>query len=72
MKAIITVVRKTEYSSIVEMSREQFEKFKSRTDGEFGHQDAYKAEAELNRLIDTKDWQSDDFDSLEEFEEFKD
>lgn len=66
MKVIIRVVRKTEYASIVEMDKLTFDRLKLELDGNL--QSVKKAYKDLNRRIDTKDWQDDDFDSLEEFE----
>ncbi len=70
MKVIITVKRVTTYSSIVEMDGHTFESLKS--DLEYpGRTERQRAEREINRRIDTKDWQDDDFESVEEFEPLK-
>lgn len=69
MQAIITVKRITEYCSIVEMTQEKYDALqKAIEDGTLA--EACAAEQELNKLIDTKDWQGDDFDSLESFEPY--
>lgn len=65
MKAVITVKRTTEYASIVEMSQEKFDSLQARLEYPGARKEAEK---ELNKLIDTNDWQGDDFDSLESFE----
>lgn len=70
MKAIITVIRRTEYSSIVEMTEEEFSKLTHDID-EGTRAEANWAERELNKRIDVKDWQSDEFESLEDFERFE-
>lgn len=70
MKALIRVIRKTEYASVIEMSDE---KFKLLSQNLMGEKPLRKlAEKELNRLIDTNDWQDDDFDSVEEFGAYHD
>jgi hypothetical protein len=71
MKALIRVIRKTEYASIVEMTPQKYERLQHNFGSRFrGIRDG--AEKELNKLIDVKDWQSDDLDSVEEFNEWKD
>jgi hypothetical protein len=65
MKAIITIERRTIYSSIVEMSEEDFQKYNEQLDGTYAENKA--AGRELNKLIDVKDWQHDEFESVEEF-----
>lgn len=73
MKVIISVIRKTEYTSIVEMDEAKFNRIRDglnasrRTD----RATVRLAEKEANSLIDTKDWQDDDLDSVEQFEEYK-
>lgn len=70
MKALIKVIRKTEYASIVEMSQADFDRLqKSYSKG--SRLEQMKAEKELNGLIDTRDWQDDELESVDEFEEFK-
>lgn len=69
MKAIITVKRVTEYSSIVEMDEATFERLTYELD--LGLSERRKAEQDLNRRIDTKDWQDDEFDSLVDFKKFE-
>lgn len=71
MKVIISVTRETQYSSIVEMTNEQFDQFQSDLDGS-DHKKRSVAEKKLNRLIDVKDWQDDSLTSLDEFEKLKD
>jgi archaellum component FlaC len=68
-KAIITVKRLTEYSSIVEMQETTFNRIAKDLEG--GRVEVKRAEKELDRLIDTKDWQDDEFSSLEGFEKFE-
>ena len=71
MKALIRVIRKTEYASIVEMTPQQYERLQHNLGSRFrGIRDG--AEKELNKLIDAADWQADDLDSVEEFNEWKD
>lgn len=70
MKATITVIRKTEYSSIVEMPEEKFKDLQSRL-GSRDRSVHVQAERDLNKLIDVRDWQDDELDSVENFEEFK-
>lgn len=65
MKALITIKRITEYSSIVEMDEAMFDKLELELDGNWA--DIKNAHNELNRLIDTKDWQDDEFHELVEF-----
>jgi hypothetical protein len=70
MKVKITVIRRTEYTSIVDMTEEKFtdlhERINSRGDTR------RNAEQEANRLIDVSDWQDDTLHSLDEFEAFED
>jgi len=70
MKALITVTRETVYSSIVEMTPEEFAKLDAALyDGT--REQRKKAEEKLNGMIDVNDWQHDDLRSVDEFEEFK-
>lgn len=69
MKAIIRVTRRTEYATIVEMTRKEFDAYCERLEGSY--KDSKKAGEELNRKIDVKDWQDDEFDNIDEFEEVK-
>ncbi len=66
MKALINIKRITEYSTIVEMTEETFKHYERLMDG--NRTDQNHAEKELNRKIDTKDWQDDEFYSLVTFE----
>jgi len=70
MKVLISVIRRTEYTSIVEMSEEDFKKYNNMLDCG-SHSESAQASRKLNSLIDTRDWQDDSFDSLEDFREFK-
>lgn len=69
MKAVITIKRITEYSSIVEMDEATFERIDKELEG--SRTEENKAHKELNRLINTNDWQDDEFQSLEEFKRFE-
>lgn len=69
MKVIITVKRLVEYSTIVEMDEKIFQNHERELAG--GRVESQKSEKELNRLIDVKDWQDDDFHSLESFEKLE-
>lgn len=70
MKVSITVKRLTTYSSIVEMDEQRFKKLTRALDSD--DRTARKnAEKECNHLIDTRDWQEDELESVEEVEEFK-
>lgn len=68
MKVIITINRITEYSSIVEIDRATYDRINKDLDG--GRMEINRANKELNRMIDVKDWQDDEFHSLEEFRPF--
>jgi archaellum component FlaC len=68
MKAIITIKRLTEYATVVEMDEATFAELTRKLEG--GRVERQAAEKDLNRRIDTKDWQDDDFHSLEGFDRF--
>lgn len=68
MKVIITVKRITEYSSIVEMDERTFQRLNNAETCE----QAMEFEHELNRLIDIKDCQDNEFYQLVEFEKLED
>ena len=69
MKVLTRVMRKTEYATIVEMSEEHFKAL--RTGLESTDRPVRRlAEKEVNKLIDVRDWQDDDLDSIEEFEPY--
>lgn len=70
MKAIITVKRITEYSSIVEMDEDTFNRLNQELE-EGGNETIRRTERELNKLVDVEDWQDDEFESLEEFKRFE-
>lgn len=67
MKALIRVTRKTEYASIVEMDREEFDRLTAALNG--SRDQKSKSEHELNRMIDIHDWEDDELIDLEEFVE---
>ena len=67
MKVLISVTRETEYSTIVEMDEKTYIDFSKRLNSK----DYKKAEKELNKLIDVRDWQGDSFKSLDEFKEWE-
>lgn len=66
MKVLIRITRTTEYATTVEMSKEEFDAYNERLLGNI--ETRRKAERELNKKIDVRDWQDDDFHRLEEFE----
>lgn len=69
MKVIITVIRKTRYTSIVEMPEATFARIEN--DLEYGSRvERNKAQKDCNNAIDNKDWQDDDLESVEDFEPF--
>lgn len=68
MKVLITAIRRTEYTSIVEMPEEKFNDLKKRINSR--GESRRKAEEEANRLINVKDWQDDTLHSLDEFEPY--
>lgn len=70
MKVKITVNRITTYSSIVEMTQKEFKAIESGLHSS-ELKDRVEARKKCNHLIDTRDWQDDDLDSVEEFEKFK-
>jgi hypothetical protein len=70
MKVTISVTRKTQYSSIVEMDEATFKRLDAALDSG-DRAERKKAEQELNNLIDVSDWQDDELDNLDEFCEFK-
>ena len=65
MKVVITVTRRTTYSSIVEMSKEEFKRL------DVGLKNDEGVEAEIDDLIDTRDWVCDTLDDIEEFKPYK-
>jgi len=71
MRAIIKVIRKTEYCSVVDMSQERFDELRKGWDGPT-KKERDATDKVLNALIDTKDWQDDELHSVEEFKEFND
>jgi hypothetical protein len=71
MKVIISVIRETEYTSIVEMEEDTFFAFKDALESS-GKIERTKAETQINRLIDPRDWMDDTFKNLEDFREYKD
>lgn len=71
MKVKISVVRRTEYCSIVEMTPERFRELDAALDSD-NRKDRILARKAVNELIDVKDWQDDELDSIDEFEELED
>ncbi len=69
MQAIVTVTRRVTYSSIVEMSEAEFTRFNAALQG--SRAERAKAEEELNRKVDVRDWQDDSLDQLDEFKRFE-
>ena len=70
MKILVKVTRLTEYATIVEMTKERMEELNM----ELTHSDRRRrnqAEKAVNKLVDTNDWQDDDFHSCELLEEVK-
>jgi hypothetical protein len=66
MKVVISVTRRTEYSSIVEMSKSEFKRLSN--DLEYGDRAARQAAEEtLNRLINTEDWVDDSLAHIDDF-----
>lgn len=71
MKVRIEVKRSTTYCSYVEMAEEEFKKIEDGLHSpEFGER--VEARRKCNKLIDTRDWQDDELESVEEFERVKD
>lgn len=69
MQALITVTRRTVYTSIVEMSEDTYKRLDTALNG--GRVETSQAQKELNRLIDTADWQDDELHTLDEFRRFE-
>ena len=69
MKVEISVIRKTTYTSLVEMEPATFYRIKNGLDSS-SRDERRAAEKDANRRIDTKDWQDDDLDSVEEFKPY--
>ena len=65
---MITIKRITEYSSVVEMDKATYDQLNNDLDG--GRVEVNRATKHLNRLIDVKDWQHDEFHCLEEFKPY--
>lgn len=66
---MISVTRKTKYTSIVEMPEEKFKQIKN--DLESKNWPTRRAgEKEADKLVNVNDWQDDDLDSVDEFEPF--
>lgn len=66
MQVLITATRKTEYATIVEMTEDEFRRYSDKL--EVRNREAMK---ELNRKIDTRDWQDDSLIAVE-IKELKD
>lgn len=69
MKVLISVVRRTTYTSIVEMSKEEYNRLNKSLDSD-DFKKRNEAEETANSLIDVKDWQDDDLSDLLTFEPF--
>jgi hypothetical protein len=67
MKVEISVIRKTEYTSIVEMDKPTYDRIKAGLDSNI-RTTRREAEKDANARIDVKDWQDDDLDSVELFQ----
>ena len=65
MRVVITVARRTEYTSVVEMSQADFDRLNNALDASSA--EAAKAAKELNALIDTRDWQDDALIAVTDF-----
>lgn len=63
MQVLITVTRRTRYTSIVEMDEERYERLKEDTGPD--------ANEEINSLIDVNDWQDDSLEDVDEFKPYK-
>lgn len=70
MKVIVKVERITEYATIVEMTEDRMNDLNNRLQSP-NRGVRRDAEKEVNKLIDTKDWQDDDFHSAELIEPVK-
>jgi len=69
MKALIRVMRRTEYASIVDMPQEKYDRLQAALQSD-DRVERKNAEKTLNGMIDTRDWQDDDLLYVEEFEPF--
>lgn len=68
MKAIITVIRETEYTKLVEIEKAEFERIKK--DLESGNLIAREnAEKKVNKMVGPDDWSDDTLLRVDEFEE---
>ncbi len=70
MKVIISVTRKVQYSSIVEMDEAKFSQLNNDLNSA-NRSESRAAEKQLNKMINAKDWQDDDFDSVDEFKKLE-
>lgn len=66
MKVLITVTRRTRYTSIVDMTKADYDRL-----GEGLDDYDRKAEEEVNSLINVNDWQDDSLDHVDQFEPYK-
>lgn len=69
MKATITVNRTVTYSSIVEMTEEEFTRLDNMLESD-NREQIRQAEKELNEKVDVNDWQDDRLDDLLDFSRF--
>lgn len=65
VEVLIQVTRITEYSSFIQMTRGEFAAYEARIEN--GGKEQTSAEQELNEKIDSRDWQSDEFETLQDF-----
>lgn len=70
MKVLISVTRKVQYASIVEMSKEEYEKLQASCESK-NRIERRMAETKLNGMIKVNDWQGDELHSLDGFEIFQ-
>lgn len=70
MQVIINVTRTVEYCSIVEMPESEFNRLREELDSD-DRKRIKAAETEINEKVDVHDWVEDDFEYLNEFEEYK-
>jgi len=69
MKVLITVTRRTQYSSIVEMPEAEFQKLDAALESS-DKVERHRAEEKVNRQIDVEDWQDDELHSVDDFKPF--
>lgn len=67
MQVTISLTRRTEYSAIVEMSDERYERLKEGLESD-NPTERKNAQLAIDRFIDQSDWQDDTLLSIDEFE----